>query len=92
MKRGSFGLYVFVLLVTLSWAASLFGADVPRITKEELRGMIGNPNVIIVDVRTDAGWNESKSKIKGAVREDPTQVTSWIEKYPPGKTFVFYCS
>ncbi len=92
MKRKSFVPYVLLLFVALVWEPSAMGADVPRITKEELKAMIGNPDVIIVDVRTNAGWSESKLKIKGAVREDPTQVKSWIEKYPPDKIFVFYCS
>jgi hypothetical protein len=92
MKRKPFVPTVFLLFVALAWVASVMAADIPRITKEELKAMIGNPNVIIIDVRTNAGWNESKLKIKGAVREDPTQVKSWIEKYPLDKTFVFYCS
>ncbi len=92
MKPKSFVPYVFLLFVALAWVPSVMGADIPRITKEELKAMIGNPNVIIVDVRTNAGWSESKLKIKGAIREDPTQVKSWIEKYPLDKTFVFYCS
>ena len=92
MKRQLFGVLAFFLFVALVWGPSAMGADVPRITKEELKAMIGNPDVIIVDVRTNAGWSESKLKIKGAVREDPTQVKLWIEKYPPDKIFVFYCS
>ena len=92
MKRQLFGVLAFFLFVALAWVPSVMAADIPKITKEELKGMIGNPNVIIVDVRTNAGWSESKLKIKGAVREDPTQVKSWIEKYPPDKIFVFYCS
>ncbi len=92
MKRKSFVPCVFFLFVALAWVPAVIAAAIPRITKEELKGMIGNPNVIIIDVRTNAGWSESKLKIKGAVREDPTQVKSWIEKYPPDKIFVFYCS
>jgi hypothetical protein len=29
-------------------------------------------------------------KIKGAVREDPKQVSSWIDKYPKDKLLVLY--
>ena len=93
MKRKSFVPIVLLLFVTLASVASIMAADIPRIcTKEELKAMIDNPNVVIVDVRTNAGWSESKLKIKGALREDPTKVKSWIEKYPLDKTFVFYCS
>ena len=92
MKPKRLVLTVLLLSLALAWVASVMAADIPRITKEELKSMIDNPNVIIVDVRTNAGWSESRLKIKGAVREDPTKIKSWIEKYPLDKTFVFYCS
>jgi hypothetical protein len=67
--------------------------EVPRMTKEELQTMLGNPEVIILDVRVEREWKESKSKIQGAIREDPWKgVESWAEKYPKDKTFVLYCS
>jgi hypothetical protein len=66
-------------------------SNVPRMTKEELRSMIGNSDVVILDVRTSDDWNKSGSKIKGAVREDPAvDVTSWANRYPKEKTLVFY--
>jgi len=65
---------------------------VPRMSKEELKSMLGDPNVIILDVRTGEGWKESKEKIQGAVREDPEEVYSWVNKYPKDKTLVLYCS
>ena len=92
MKSKWFVLGILVLFVALAWVAPIMAADPPRITKEVLKTMMDNPNVIIVDVRTNAGWSESKLKIKGAVREDPSKVKSWIEKYPLDKTYVFYCS
>ena len=73
-------------------AAGVYAADVPKISKGELQAMLGNPEVVIVDVRTGADWTSSQSKIKGAVREDPPKVSSWMEKYPKDKTLVFYCS
>jgi hypothetical protein len=64
--------------------------DVPRITKEELRSMLGNPNMVIVDVRGAKQWEASRSKIRGAVWEDPENVESWADKYPKDKTLVLY--
>jgi hypothetical protein len=65
--------------------------EVSKITKEELKPMLGNPDVIIIDVRLDNDWDKSDSKIKGAVREDPEgDVQTWAEKYPKNKTIVFY--
>lgn len=62
-------------------------ADVPRITKEELKSMLGNPDVVILDVR---GRQASGRKIKGAVWENSKYVESWADKYPKDKTLVLY--
>jgi rhodanese-related sulfurtransferase len=65
---------------------------VPEITKEELRSLLGQPNLIVIDVRIKDEWEKSDAKIKGAVRENPEErIRSWAEKYPRDKTLVFYC-
>lgn len=66
--------------------------EAPRMTKEELMAMLGNPDLIIIDVRYGKDWTESDVKIKGAVREDPEAFDSWAKKYPKDKTLVFYCA
>jgi hypothetical protein len=66
--------------------------EAPRISKEELRSMLGKPDLVIVDVRVGGEWKDSDKKIKGAVREDPQQLGSWIKKYAKDRTLVFYCS
>jgi hypothetical protein len=64
---------------------------IPRMTKEELKPLMGTPGVIILDVREPDDWNKSREKIAGAVREDPEKdVKMWVEKYPKDKTLVFY--
>lgn len=66
---------------------------VPRMTKEELKPLLGNPDVIIIDVRVEDEWKEAKWKIQGAVREDAEKdLNTWANKYPKDKTLVFYCS
>jgi len=64
--------------------------DVPRITKEQLRSILGSQDVVIIDVRTKNMWNYSDRKIPGAVYENPNDVESWADKYPKGKTLVLY--
>jgi predicted sulfurtransferase len=66
--------------------------EIPKMSKEELQKVLDKPNVIIVDVRSGMDWKASTMKIKGAVREEPDQVGSWIDKYPKDKTLVFYCA
>ncbi len=67
-------------------------AEVPKITPEQLKGMLGDPTVIIIDVRLGPDWTDSDAKIKGAVRENPMEVDSWMSKYHKDKTLVFYCA
>jgi rhodanese-related sulfurtransferase len=66
--------------------------EVPRITKEELKETLGNPDVIIIDLRLGRDWENDELRIKGALREDPGNVDSWISKYPKEKTLVLYCA
>jgi hypothetical protein len=81
-----------MLLTFLSvLAASAYAADAPKITKEELRAMLGEPDLIIIDVRIERDWKSSALKIKGAVWEDFMDVESWAKKYPKGKTIALYC-
>jgi predicted sulfurtransferase len=69
------------------------GIEVSRISKEEVKAMMGNPDVVILDVRESQSWKDAKWKIQGAVREDPEKdVKSWAEKYPKDKTLILYCS
>jgi len=78
------------LLYTGTGIALANGA--PRISTEELRARLGDPDLIIVDARTSGSWEESKLKIQGAVREDPKDAKSWAEKFSKDKTIVLYCA
>jgi rhodanese-related sulfurtransferase len=79
----------FMVGILTSFAKS---AEAPRMTTDELMAMLGNPDLIIIDVRYGKDWTESDVKIKGAVREDPEAFDSWAKKYPKDKTLVFYCA
>ena len=67
-------------------------AEAPRMAREELKAMLGNPDVVVIDVRTPGDWKGSDSKIKGSVREEPGAIESWVMKYPKDKTLVLYCA
>lgn len=73
-------------------ALTALAQEAPRITKEELKETLSNPDVIIIDVRLGRDWENSELRIKGALREDPGNVNSWISKYPKEKTLVLYCA
>lgn len=66
--------------------------EVPRMTKEQLKALLDDPDVVILDVRTSRDWKGSEKKIKGAIRENPKGFESWAHKYPKDKTLVLYCA
>jgi hypothetical protein len=91
---------LWILMVTLPFTmmgillitAAAIPNDVPRMTKEELKGHLGDLTVIILDVRTEKDWKASDLRIKGAIREDPAKVDTWLSKYAKDKTFILYCA
>lgn len=87
-------LVILVLGVAiLSMLAPFAAADeVQRMTKEQLKALLDDPDVVILDVRTNRDWKGSERKIKGAIRKDPKRFKSWAQKYPQDKTIVLYCA
>jgi rhodanese-related sulfurtransferase len=67
-------------------------AEIPRMTKEDLKAKLGTPHLVTVDVRVGTDWKASEMKIKGAVRGDPQNIETWVKKYPKDTTFVLYCA
>jgi len=90
-KRGF--LIVALLAVLFTWQVSPFAAgeeETPRMTREQLKALLGSPDLIVIDVRLE-GKSASK-KIPAAVFEDPGKVDAWAANYPKGKKIVLYCS
>lgn len=74
-------------------AAGTAQADsVQRMTCKELADRLGEPGLVVLDVRTTAEWKESDNKIRGALREDPDETDTWAKNYDPAKVYVLYCS
>lgn len=90
-------LIVFVVLSGLAlvqWGVSSAAAapETPKMSKEELKGVLGSTELVLIDVRAGKDWDASEIKIKGAVREDPKALDSWAARYPKDKTIVLYCA
>jgi len=66
--------------------------EAPRMTIEELRNRLDDPDLIVLDVRSDKAFSGATARIKGAIREDPNQVLAWYKRYPRDKTIVAYCA
>lgn len=92
MRRPLLLLVVLLMFLPVLLPAQVGAAtdDIPRMTREELVPLLGRTDVIVIDVRANPDWLGSDVKIKGAVREDPAKLATWIEKYPKDKTLVFY--
>lgn len=76
------------LLQMRSFAAG--GEEAARMTKEELKTLLGSNDLVLLDVRHDG--KAAPSRIIGAVHEDPERVDSWAGKYSREKRIVLYCS
>jgi len=85
-------LIVLVLISGVVWSTLAVSEDAPRMTKDELKAMLGNPDLTIIDVRYGKDWTGSDMKITGAVREESGEVKSWAAKYPQDKPIVLYCA
>ncbi len=96
MRNKVFFLAFMVLAVCFAGTAGFAATEptlesVQKMSIDGLKAQLGNSDVIVIDVRTAHDWEGSKTKIKGAVREDAHNIASWINKYPKEKTLVFYC-
>ena len=93
MKRC--GLVVLAVLVLGVAAAAVppssEAADAPRISPTVLKALLGNPEVVVIDVRRGSDYDGSSTRIKGAVRESEKDI-SWSGKYGKDKLLVLYCA
>ena len=90
VKRKDATIIVSNFILFLFLTTSALSADISRMSKDDLKAMLGHPDLVLLDVRAASDWTESHSKIKGAIREDPKDVASWVDKYSKDKTFVLY--
>lgn len=83
-------LLVVLVAVLLVVTGTAVADEVKWITKDELRAQLESPGITVIDVRKDRDWNASDVMIKGAVRENPFDMSAWAEKYPKDRQLVFY--
>lgn len=66
-------------------------AMVPTVSIDELRQLLGNPEVLILDVRHARDWQTSDKKIPGAIRIVDGDFTP-LKEADRDKRFVLYCA
>ena len=91
-----------ILIASLASLLSLFALagysappekveQVPRLTKEDVKEMLGKPDVVIVDIRYIKQYEQSDKKIPGAVFVQPENFDEFVKNYPQkDKTYVLY--
>jgi len=99
MKRRFAAMKKWLIILGLSIFAfssvtttGVLATEAPRMGKDELKAKLGNPEVVIIDVRSYTDWLLGGDKIKGAVRENYRDFDGWEAKYPKDKTIVLYCA
>jgi 3-mercaptopyruvate sulfurtransferase SseA len=64
--------------------------QVPRLTKEAVKEMLGKPDVVIVDIRYIKQYEQSDKRIPGAVFVQPEDFDEFAKNYPKQRTYILY--
>ena len=90
-NRSTYLTIVVVLLsICVGWYSSAGAGDAKLMSKEELKTKLGDPGILVLDVRTGPDWSSSSRKIMGALRFSPEKFATWATFLPKSKTVVFY--
>jgi hypothetical protein len=89
--RGTVAGIIFLLIFSSTvFSAADNDKNVPGISVDQVKQLLNNSDVIIIDVRKYRNWWRSSKKILSAVRENPSKVDQWAQKYPKNKSLIFY--
>ena len=65
--------------------------QVPRLTKDAVKEMLGKPDVVIVDIRYIRQYEQSDRRIPGAVFVQPENFDEFVKNHPKkDATYVLY--
>ena len=80
------------LVALAGWSAPPSSVEqVPRLTTEQVRGMLGKPDVVVVDIRYIKQYEQSDKKIPGAVFVQPEHFDEFVKNHPKkDATYVLY--
>jgi predicted sulfurtransferase len=80
------------LVALAGWSAPPSSVEqVPRLTKESVKEMLGKPDVVIVDIRYIRQYEQSDKKLPGAVFVQPENFDEFVKNHPQkDKTYVLY--
>ena len=64
--------------------------EIERMSAEELKSLMDDEELVIVDVRNPQAWSESDSKIAGALRLPMSELETAYQALAKDKRLVFY--
>ena len=85
-------LAIAAAFLILAPTTMVFGKQIPLMTKEELKPIMSDADVAIIDVRKGRDWTSSEFKIKGAVYGDPGKINEWNKQFTKDTKLVLYCA
>ena len=89
--RIPFALFAAAALLLTAMGPSHAG-EVPRMNIDELKAMLEEPELVILDVRRGKDWSSSEFKIKGATYVGSQAYVSWAGTYAKDQKIVLYCA
>ncbi len=80
------------LVALAGWSAPPSSVEqVPRLTKDTVKELLGKPDVVIVDIRYIRQYEQSDKKIPGAVFVQPENFDEFVKNHPKkDATYVLY--
>jgi len=84
------GIIFLLIFSSTGFSAADNEKTVPAISVHQVKQLLNNSDTIIIDVRKYRNWWRSSKKILSAVRENPSNVGQWAQKYPKNKSLIFY--
>ncbi len=87
-RKMMLGLLVGAFAIFLSFPAG--ASEISMISGIQLKRILDNPEIVIIDVRGSKDWRSSNTKIKGAVQRIPKNFESWAHDFPTDKDLILY--
>lgn len=91
-RKALVGLAIVGFFLGSILATPALAADVPLMTTDELKAVLGDGDLVILDARAGKDWKSSEFKIKGALRAGPGKFDTWKNTYGKEKKLVLYCA
>lgn len=83
-------LYPLISILVALYASAAIAADLAVISVNELKLILDDPDIAIIDVRSSNDWQSSDVKIKGAIRGAPKNFESWAFDFSRDKRLILY--